>query len=174
MPDIPDTIVVRRHRDLVGRRHEIWVRRGLLALVGAVLALGLADVFGQSPTTDKAEADAATLKIVAPASIRGGLMYQCRFDVHANRELKKATLVLDKGWLQGLTINTIEPSPLGEGSRNGSLVLELGHIPAGDVYLLYIQYQVNPTTVGRRSQVAELADNGKTIFRIHRKLTVFP
>ena len=89
MPDIPDTIVVRRHRDLVGRRHEIWVRRGLLALVGAVLALGLADVFGQSPTTDKAEADAATLKIVAPASIHGGLMYQCRFDVHANRELEQ-------------------------------------------------------------------------------------
>jgi hypothetical protein len=174
VPEIPDTIVLRRHRDLVGRRHEIWFRRSLLALLAAVLALGLADLLGQSPTTDNAGADAATLTIVSPSSIRGGLMYQTRFDVHAKRELKKATLVLDKGWLQGLTINTIEPSPLGEGSRDGSLVLELGHIAAGDVYSLYIQYQVNPTTVGRRNQVAELADSGKTIFRVHRKLTVFP
>jgi hypothetical protein len=172
--EIPDRLVLKRHRDLVGRRHEIWYRRGLLGGIGVVLALGLANVFGQSPSTDKAGTDAATLTIVSPSSVRGGLMYQTRFDVHAKRELKKATLVLDPGWLHGLTINTIEPSPLGEGSRNGSLVLELGHIPAGGVYSLYIQYQVNPTTVGRRDQVAELDDNGETIFRVHRKLTVFP
>ena len=174
MPDIPDTIVVRRHRDLVGRRHEIWVRRGLLALVGAVLALGLADVFGQSPTTDKAEADAATLKIVAPASIRGGLMYQCRFDVHANRELKKATLVLDPGWAEGITINTIEPSPIGEASADGKLVLTLGHIPAGKSYILFIQLQVNPTNVGHRAQNVELHDGTTPLLRIKRTVTIFP
>jgi hypothetical protein len=29
MSDIPDTIVLKRDRDLVGRRNEIWVRLGL-------------------------------------------------------------------------------------------------------------------------------------------------
>ena len=45
-------------------------------------------------------------------------------------ELKQATLVLSQGWLEGNTINTIEPSPVGEASRNGSLSLDLGHVPA--------------------------------------------
>src|SRR5437016_1690080 len=33
---IPDSIVLKRHRDLVGRRHDIWLRRGLLVLIGVV------------------------------------------------------------------------------------------------------------------------------------------
>jgi len=30
--DIPDTIVLERHRGLEGRRKDVWFRRGLLAL----------------------------------------------------------------------------------------------------------------------------------------------
>jgi hypothetical protein len=172
--EVPDRLVLKKHRDLEGRRHEIWYRRALLALLGAVLALGLANLFGQRPESNTASAGAATLTVDSPTHIRGGLMYQARFDVHAKRELKKATLVLDPGWLKGLTMNTIEPSPLGQGSKNGSLVLQLGHIAAGDSYTLYIQYQVNPTTVGSRDQVAELDDGNQVVLRIRRRLTLFP
>jgi hypothetical protein len=35
-------------------------------------------------------------------------------------------LVLDSGWGEGVTINTIEPSPVGEASRDGKLVFDLG------------------------------------------------
>jgi hypothetical protein len=94
--------------------------------------------------------------------------------VYANRDLKRATLELDRGWMEGFTINTIEPSPIGEGSHDGRLVLELGHIPAGQKYSLYLQIQVNPTNVGRRSQGVRLYDGQTLIATIHRRVTIFP
>ena len=45
MADIPDTIVLKRHRDLDGRSNEIWLRRGLFALVCLVPVLALLNIF---------------------------------------------------------------------------------------------------------------------------------
>jgi hypothetical protein len=117
---------------------------------------------------------AAQLSVYAPMRIRGGLYYESRFHIRANRDLKEATLVLDSGWSEGLTINTIEPSPLGEGSENGKLVLELGHVAANDSYILYMQQQVNPTNIGRRDQDVELRDGDEHIVSIKRTITIFP
>ena len=47
--EIPDTIVLRRHRDLEGRHKDVWVRRSLLTLVALIPILGLFNVFGQRP-----------------------------------------------------------------------------------------------------------------------------
>jgi hypothetical protein len=172
--DVPDTIVLERDRDLEGRLWHIWVRRGLLALVAVVPVLALFNVFGQHPTTATADTPAAILKVNAPENLRGGLIYMARFDVHARQDLKSATLVLDEGWADGITINTIEPSPVGEASENGRLSLELGHIPAGQKYTLFMDFQVNPTTVGTQSQDVELRDGDTHILTIDREVTVFP
>ena len=45
-------------------------------------------------------------------------------------------LVLDEGWLDGLQINTIEPSPQSEASRDGRLVLSYPALKAGDRLLV--------------------------------------
>jgi hypothetical protein len=73
-----------------------------------------------------------------------------------------------------MAINTIEPSPVGEASKNGRLSFDLGHIPAGSSYILFMQFQVNPTNVGRRSQNVELDDGDKRVARIERQVTIFP
>jgi hypothetical protein len=172
--DAAEGIVLKRHRDLVGRQWHPWLRRGLLALVGVVLLLALLGVFGQRPSTDRADSDVARLEISAPDSVRGGLIFQSRFTIQALQELKDATLVLGPGWLDGLTVNTIEPSPLNEASRDGRLSLELGHLPAGARHVLYVEYQVNPTTVGRKTQRVELDDGDLPVLSTTRTLTVFP
>jgi hypothetical protein len=172
--DIPDGIVLRRHRDLVGRRWHPWVRRSLLGLVAAVSLLALLNVFGQWPSTATVAASAATLEIRSPPAVRGGLLFQARYTVRATRDLKATTLVLGRGWLDGLTVNTIEPSPLNEASRDGRLSLELGHIPAGEKHVLYIQYQVNPTTIGSHTQTVALYDGDERILIHERRLRVFP
>ena len=41
MADVPDTLVLKRDRDLEGRRNDIWIRRGLMALVAAVPVVAL-------------------------------------------------------------------------------------------------------------------------------------
>src|SRR5215216_4509390 len=131
MADVPDSIVLRRDRDLVGRGWQIWVRRALFALLPILALLALLNLFGQHPSTFTRATSAATLKLFVPARVRSGVLYEARFRVTAHRDLGSATLVLGPGWLESMTINTIEPSPVNEGSANGSLTLELGHIPAG-------------------------------------------
>ena len=172
--EMPDAIVLKRDRDLDGRLWHVWLRRALLAVLGVIPLVALFNVFGQRPTTASAEAPAAALKVYAPTRLRGGLLYMARFHVRAHQDLKDATLVLDPGWAESITINTIEPSPVGEASKDGRLSFELGHIPAGQSYLLFMDFQVNPTNVGRRSQDVELADGQTRILTIDREVTVFP
>jgi hypothetical protein len=172
--DIPDTIVLKRHRDLVGRRKDVWVRRALLVLLGVVPALALANVFGQRPSPSTTSASAAALQLYAPSRVRGGLLWEARFRITAHRELKNAILELDRGWAEGMTINTIEPSPVGEGSHDGKLVLELGHVPQGQNHTLFMQFQANPTNVGHRSQNVRLYDDKQLLLTVHRNITIFP
>ncbi len=174
MSQAPDTIVLRRHRDFEGRGRELWIRRGLLALVCVIPVLALANLFGQRPASSTAATAAARLDVHAPARVRSGLLYEARFHVTAVRELKKATLVLSPGWLEGMTVNTIEPSPVGEASANGRLSLDLGHVPAGQSFLLFMQFQVDPTNVGHRGQDVALYDGGAKLLEVHRTITVFP
>jgi hypothetical protein len=170
----PDSIVLKRDRDLAGRRHEIWIRRAGIVLLTAVVILALVNIFGQRPSTSTAATDAAKLKVYAPARVRSGLLYEARFRITARRELRQATLVLDPGWLEGMSVNTIEPSPTSESSRDGRLSLDLGHIPAGKSFLLFMQFQVLPTNVGHRSQDVALLDGERKLLEIHRTITIFP
>jgi len=173
--DIPDTIVLKRHRDFEGRRHQIWWRRGLLALVAAIPVLALFNVFGQRPGTSTVATSAARLQVYAPTRVRGGLLYEARFRITARRELKKALLVLDPGWAEGMSMNTIEPGPGTEASRDGQLSFSLGHIAAGKSFLLFMQFQVNPTNVAwHRPQNVELFDGGTHLLTVKRSMTAFP
>jgi hypothetical protein len=172
--DAPDTIVLNRHRDLRGRRSQAWWRRGLLALVGIVPLLALLNLFGQRPGTTSTTVPAASLGVYAPTTVRGGLLWEARFHIKAHHEIKNAVLVLGSGWLEGMTLNTLEPSPVGEASNNGKLELTLGHIPADQSYLLFIQFQTNPTNVGHRSRPVWLYDGKTLLAKVNQKVTVFP
>lgn len=174
MADQPDGIVLTRHRDLKGRDWHPWVRRSLVGLLTVVALLALLGFVGQSTSTTRADAAAATLSVDAPGSVRGGLLYQARFTILAHQELKDATLFLNSRWIDGLTVNTIEPGPVNEASRDGGLVLELGHIAAGGKYVLYLDYQVNPTTIGSRTLRAELEDGDQPVTSLTRTLRIWP
>jgi hypothetical protein len=171
--DIPDQLVLKVARDREGRR-DITARRIALAALLVVLALGLLNVFGQRPATTAADAEAATLEVYAPERVRGGLFYEARFTIEAREEVEKATLVLDSGWAEGITINTVAPGPLGEASRDGRLAFELGRIPAGQKHVLFLQLQVNPTNVGHRAQDVELYDGDELLATVNRTITVWP
>jgi hypothetical protein len=172
--DIPDTIVLRRHRDLAGRRHQQWWRRSLLALVALVGILALLNVFGQRPGTAKVTTNAVTLAVYAPTHLRGGLIWEARFHIKARQEIKNAILVLGSGWLEGMSLNTLEPGPVGEASQNGKLALTLGHIPSGKSFLLFTQFQTNPTNVGHRSRPVWLYDGKTLLAKVDQNVTVWP
>jgi hypothetical protein len=171
----PDTLTLKRHRDLEGLYVVgLVARRSGYVLLAAVAVLGLFNVFGQRPSKTTRDAPAARLELFAPSHLRGGLLYMARFRITAKQDLRKPTLVLAPGWAESITINTIEPSPVDETSDNGRLSFELGPIRAGQSFLLFMHFQVNPTNVGHRSQDVELRDGDTHIATIDRAVTVFP
>jgi hypothetical protein len=172
--DIPDRIVLRQHRDLVGVGHWIWYRRALVALLAVFLLLGVFNVFGQRPAGHTVDSKEASLELYAPSKVRGGVFFEGRFTITAHTDVKNAVLQLSPGWVEGMQINTIEPSPLGEASRNGDLLFTLGHIPAGQKFRLFMQFQVSATNVGRRHADVTLYDGGRRLVRISREVTVYP
>jgi len=170
----PDQLTLQRHRDLVGRESRPYVRWVLLSLTGVFLLLGLANVFGQQPKTDTAAAAGVELEVYSPERLRSGLFFMSRFTIRAQREIESATLVLDPGWLEGITLNTLEPAPVGEANRNGRIALDLGRVPAGTKHVFFLHFQVNPTEIGRRSQDVELHDGETRLLHIDRTVTIYP
>ncbi len=173
MGGAPQYLVLKESRDS-GHLVELWVRRGLMGALALIAALALLNVFGQRPVTSHAGGEAARLEVNAPTTVRGGIFYMGRFTFTADEPLEAATLVLDPGWLESMHVNTIEPAPAAELGRDGRLALDFGPLGAGETAVAYLQFQVNPTNVGRRSQAVELRDGDRLLARVERTVTVLP
>jgi hypothetical protein len=171
---MPETLTTERHRDLSGRDLDVRARRFLLLVLALVPLFALLNLFGQRPGSKTVSSPAASLKLYVPDHLRGGLIYEARFHIRARAQLDNAALVLSPGWTEGTTVNTIEPSPVSETSRDGRLRLELGQIDGGRSFLLFVQLQVNPTNVGRRSTDVALYDGSTRLLTVHRTVTIFP
>jgi hypothetical protein len=171
---VPEGLTLQHHRDLAGRERRPLVRRLLITILAGVLLLGLLNAFGQRPSTALGASDDVELEVYSPTRVRSGLYFMSRFTIVAGREIEAARLVLDSGWLEGMTLNTLEPSPVGESNRDGRLVLELGRVRAGTKHVFFLHFQVNPTNVGRRPQDVDLLDGDTQLIHIDRTITIFP
>src|SRR4051794_7773314 len=172
----PDYLDLGRHRDWVGREYERYFPNALFALLCVLPILAMFNVFGQNPSVTKVTNPngVASLELSAPDTVRSGLLWQARFDIRAKREIKDAVLVLDSGWLESMTLNTVEPSPANETSRDGSLAFDLGDIPAGKLWRQYLQFQANPVNAGSQSQGVTLYDGNVPLLHLNRDLMVWP
>jgi hypothetical protein len=169
----PDYLTLKTHRD-DDKIVERSVRWGLVTVISVISIAGLLNVFGQHPKTTKGSGPAAELTVTAPTRVRGGLFYEGRITVEAQQTLDDTVIVLDPGWMEQTSINTIEPSPVDESGRDGRLSLGYGTLEAGEQLTVYLQLQVNPTNVGRRSQRVELRNGPELIATADRSVTVFP
>ena len=152
----------------------LWTRRAVMTVFAAISVLGLLDVFGQGTTQSTASTPAAVLRVTAPAAVRGGLFFQSRVEIRARRAIAHPRLVLDEGWIEGMQVNSIEPNPVGEASRDGRVVLSYDGLQAGERLVAWLEFEVNPTSSGRRSYGLELDDADTRIATVSRRITVFP
>jgi hypothetical protein len=172
--ETPEGLTVERHLDLAGRGHRPTVRSVLLALLGLVLVVALLGVYGQKRVESTAETSSAGFTVSAPTKLRGGLFFEARFTIEARSELEDAWIVLDSGWLDDITLNTLSPAPLEEASRDGDIALRLGRVPADEQHILHLHFQVNPTAVGARSQDVRLLDGERELASLDRDLWIWP
>ncbi len=173
MAETPQSLTLKDNRDAT-EIYELGARRAFFALLVVALLFGLTNAYGQSPTGSEVDTPTALLEVSGPVDVRGGLYFQGRYRITAHEEIEKATLVLESGWLESMHINTIEPSPVGESSRDGDLALDFGHVGAGDSITVYLQFQVNPNNLGRRSQDVRLYDDTELLATAERDVTIWP
>jgi hypothetical protein len=82
--------------------------------------------------------------------------------------------VLGSGFVEGMQLNTVEPSPVSEAGRGPRVVLSYAALRPGDELVVYLQLQVNPTTVGEQDTSVELDDQAAPVARIAQTTTVLP
>lgn len=174
MTDLDACLDLDRVRDLRGRRSHPWVRRALLAVIGAGVLVAAAGAVGQPTSTLRAAGASARMEVQLPDTLRGGLLWRVRIAVRATRGIEHPRIILGGGFADGMQLNTIQPAPVSEAGRGPLIVLTYAGLKAGDELVVYLQLQVNPTTVGAQDTTVELDDQAVPIARIAHTTTVLP
>lgn len=173
--DLPAEIDLGRHRDFEGRLEAKWLRRAFLTLLLVFVLAALANAFGQAAATDTASGAAGSLRVKAPSRVRGGVLYQGEFQIHAARDLGAPTLVLGHGWIDQTTVNTVQPEPAGSTTdAEGNLKLRFPPMPAGRTLVVYMEFQANAINVGIHDADVSLYDADELIASIERTQIDFP
>ena len=153
---------------------DLWPRRALMGMFAAIAALAGWGVIGQRASESVATAGGVTMAVSGPDTVRGGLYYQVTVDITTRTAVEYPRLVLDEGWWEGMQVNSIEPAPESEAPRDGRVVLTYGALDPGDRLKIWFQFQVDPTSTGRRSHAIELDDEARPLVRVDRDITVLP
>jgi hypothetical protein len=169
----PDCISLELHRDN-DHRVEHWIRWTLIVVLAVLVAAALANRFGQKQEEASVAGAGATLEVSAPGALRSGLYFQGRFRVLGDRTMRAPTLALESGWFDAITLNTVQPEPARTASEDGGIAFTFDRLERGRTLTVYLEFQVNPTTVGRRSQGVELRDGRRTLARLDRSVTIYP
>ncbi len=173
----PIGLSLSRHRDLEGRIWS-WSRRFRVAATSLLVAFILAallNVFGQRASTASATASGVTLRVDAPTALRGGLIYQTRVDVSTQRPIARPVITLDGGWLDGMTLNSVQPGPASQTSGQGGATFQYPPLRAGQTLTVWFEWSVNPTHVQwRRARTITVGDGGNALVSQTSTMTVFP
>ncbi len=155
-------------------RDAPWLRRAVLAAFAALIAAVLAGAIGQVSGSSSAQSAAARIELTAPHTVRGGLLFQARVRIHATQAIARPTLVLQRGWLEGMQVSSIEPQPAQETGEGDTVSLSYDKLDAGAALTVWLQFQVDPTTVGHRPADVALLDGTTPLVRIDHTLTILP
>lgn len=155
-------------------RHTPWPRRVVITALVAICLLGLLGVFGQRSAVSTADASGVALRVDSPERLRGGLIFTTVITVTPHRALNDAQVVLSPDWFNGMTLNAFAPQPGTMGSDRRGVVLDYGRLDANQPLPIWISWQVNPTTVGGRTDDVSIWDGDSEVVSVHRDVAVFP
>ena len=172
--ELPGSLSVETHASLRGReRHPVY-RRVLFGLVCVIPVLAVINLFGQHATSKTVDGAGATLDVEMAKELRGGLLHQLRMTVTATQDMEHPQFVMSPGWFEQNTENAVVPDPIEQSSSNGRVVLSYGPLHAGQKLTVWVDFQVNPINVGRRTVNIDFNDGPRHVASFKRTITVFP
>jgi hypothetical protein len=172
--EVPEGLDPERHLALQGRGAHPAIRRTFVLLLGVWSIVALLNVFGQHPQTSHASARFASLEVQSPSRLRGGLIFQTRITVHARAHIAHPTLVLQHGWFESMSVNSIVPNPVSQSTVDGTVRMTFPPLAAGHSSTTWIYFQVNPTNLGHRSEDVVLEGAAGQRVAVRRSVTVLP
>jgi len=102
-------------------------------------------------------------------------VFQTRVDIYARSRIAAPTLVLSRGWFDGMTLNSVNPAPASQTGANGAVSFSYPPLAAGRELTVWFEWSVNPTNlVWDRSQLFQLSDGSVPILDLRLPVTVFP
>jgi hypothetical protein len=173
----PEGLTLERHRDLRGRE---WRRTAvtrwfaLVALVVFVL-LALGNRMGQQADTAHFGNAAVAVTVVTPSTLREGLIFQTHVELTAHTAIRKPTIALDHGWLDGFTLNSVNPAPVDQSPSHGGSTYVYPPLAAGQSMSVWFEWSVNPTVVAWDRPQLLTVDDGTSVLASHpSSITVLP
>ena len=137
-------------------------RRLVMLVFTVISAVGLLGLIGQRTSDSIASTPSVRMRLSAPEGVRGGLFFQSRArDPRADADRASAARArqrLDRGHA-----GQLDRAGRRERDRaaTASVVLSYGALEAGDVLRVWLQFEVDPTSVGKRSYTIELDDEDR-------------
>jgi hypothetical protein len=145
-----------------------------LAVLGAVLALGLSGAVGGTESVERASSDVATLALRGPETVRNGEYLELTVTMSPHRGVANAALEIDAAYWRNVTVNTMIPAPEKEEYKDGVMRFEFGPLGAGESAAVKIDGQVNPHRFGPSRGDFAFLDGDSELVRLDRGLRVIP
>lgn len=142
--------------------------------MAVIPVLGLFNVFGQRQQTLHVSNALASIEIDSPSHVRSGLIFTTQVVITPHLPVRKCELTLGQGWFSGMTLNGITPQPSQQTANGNWQVWQFGALKADTPFRVWISWQTNPTSIGRRSQPLAVLDGNKQLATANRSLTIFP
>jgi len=136
---VPDGIMDGHERD------SRWARLLPLALLSALLGMGLAGALGGAPgTLRQARTEAASLGVRTPDLLRSGMVFETIIDVTPHRPVADLAIGIPERLWREMTVNTMIPAADREDYRAGLHRFSFGPADAGETLRFKIDGQINP------------------------------
>lgn len=145
-----------------------------LLLLGAVVGLGLAGVFGNQVANVSLAGQAVQAWVQVPARVRAGQVLETRIQLLAKDHIGELALGVEPSLWRELTTTAIVPQPSAQRFEAGRVVLVFGRVERGTTWVLQVSQQVNPGLTGRNRGRLVLLDGQRELARAQLTLEVLP
>lgn len=171
-PRLPDGI----GNDAPGSGHAVGRHASVvsLAVLGAVIAIGLSGYAGGRSVHHTRHDETLSLSLSTPAIVRTGNVMETRLQVIAQRRIGRLIVGVEPGLWRELTTNATLPTASSEAYVDGLFRFDFGPIEAGKAFEFQISQQVNPSLLGANRGRFVILDGQRPLAQIPLRLTVLP
>jgi hypothetical protein len=122
----------------------------------------------------EASSNGTSLRIHQPEVIRNGEFLELRIGVDSVEGIGSLAIGIDQSLWEDLTVNTMIPAATEESSEDGEFRFTFGELGAGTSFLLKIDAQINPDSLGGNAGTITVYDADEPLVATTISMNVLP